>query len=263
MAGTLKKTERMTEQYRVTEDGIRIAANFFQAKRGKKKRLVIVAPGFAKYKDAYPMTEMCRELTRHGDVLCIDFRGVGKSGGRYGFGAQEYRDLKPFLAWGRKHYRENILLGLSLGSYHCFRAAHAWPKMVDRALLVSCPSQLEDVLKTLGPLRQGFAIATDWKALKKRLTIQANPFFRWGNPFSAKPKAERLAPAVSVPLFFLVGGKDRLVVKSLSRKIYEKASNPKSWTEIPEGNHAEFLYLENEKKFKGWLKKSLSQEGLR
>jgi pimeloyl-ACP methyl ester carboxylesterase len=246
------------EMYLVTDDKIRIADNFYQAKGKKKKRLVIVGPGFAKEKDGYPITELCQFLTRFGDVLSIDFRGVGKSRGRYTFGAHEYQDLKPFLEWGRKQYRENILLGLSLGSYHSFRAAYTWPELVDKALLVSCPSQLEDVLKTLGPLRQGWAIVSDWKALKKRLMVRANPFFRWGNPFSPKPKAEWLAPRLSVPLFFLVGGKDRLVVKSLSRKIYEKASNPKSWTEIPEGNHAEFLYLENPKKFKGWLERSLA-----
>jgi pimeloyl-ACP methyl ester carboxylesterase len=246
------------EIYLTTEDGVSIAADFFQAPGGKKSRLIVVGPGFAKTKNGYPITELCQYLTRFGDVLSLDFRGVGNSGGRYSFGAHEYKDLKPFLEWGRRSYRKNILLGLSLGSYHSFRAAHDWPHLVDQALLVSCPSQLEDVLKTLGPLRQGWAIVTDWKALAKRLKVRANPFFRWGNPFSPKPKAEWLAPGVSVPLSFLVGGKDRLVVKDLSRKVYDRASNPKTWTEIPEGNHAEFLYLENEKKFKQWLKMNLN-----
>jgi len=247
----------------LTEDQVMIAANFFQSKRGRKSNLIIVAPGFAKYKDAYPMTELCQELTLYGDVLCIDFRGVGKSGGRYSFGAKEYQDLKPFLEWGRKRYKKNILLGLSLGSYHSFRAAHAWPKLVDKILLVSCPSQLEDVLKTFGPIRQGFAIATDWKALKKRLTIQANPFFRWGNPLSAKPNAEWLAPGLQVPSAFLVGGKDQLVLKSLSRKIFESVNSATSWTEIEEGNHAEFIYLEQSEKFRKWFSKELKKSNLR
>ncbi|SRR5579871_1815493 len=241
------------EQFRTTEDGIRIAADFFKRKRGTASRLVIVSPGFAKEKNGYPITDLCRHLTRYGDVVSIDFRGVGHSGGRYTFGAEEYRDLEPYLKWGRQHYRKTILLGLSMGSYHSLRAAHAWPRLVDKALLVSCPSQLEDVLKTLGPIRQGWAIATDWKALQKRIKVRGNLFFRWGNPFSPKPKAEWLAPGVSVPLSFLVGGKDRLVVKSLSRKVYDEASNSKSWTEIPEGNHAEFLFVENQRKFKDWV----------
>jgi pimeloyl-ACP methyl ester carboxylesterase len=258
MKPSTRKKQGPEEVFRVTEDGLRIAANFFKAPGRKATRLVILSPGFAKYKDAYPMTDICRSVTRYGDVLCVDFRGVGKSEGRYSFGAHEYKDLKPFLEWGREHYQKTILLGLSMGSYHSFRAAHAWPQLVDKALLVSCPSQLEDVLRTLGPIRQGFAIVTDWKALKKRLTNQANPFFRWGNPFSPKPKAEWLAPAVSVPVSFLVGGKDRLVGKSLSRKVYESTSKKKSWTEIPEGNHAEFLYMENQTKFMAWLRRSLA-----
>ena len=239
-----------TELQFITSDGIQIFANFFKGK--KTSRLLILSPGFAKFKDAYPMTDLCEELTQYGDVLCLDFRGVGKSEGRYSFGGSEYLDLEPLLKWGVR-YRERVLVGLSLGSYHSLRAAHAWPKIVNKVLLVSCPTRLEDVLLTLGPIRQGFAIATNWKTLKKRLSIEFNLFFRWGNPFSSKPDAANLAKRLKVPLFFLVGGKDRLVVKSLSRKIYEQASNPKSWTEIPQGNHAEFLYLEQPTQFKNWL----------
>jgi pimeloyl-ACP methyl ester carboxylesterase len=251
------QTQGKSEQHRFTEDGVLIAANYFQSKKRNASRLVILAPGFAKTKDGYPMKEICQDLIRYGDVLCLDFRGVGKSEGRYTFGANEYKDLKPFLEWGKKNYRQNVLVGLSLGAYHAFRAAHAWPELVNQVLLVSCPSQLEDVLTTLGPLRQGWAIVSDGKALRKRLTIQANPFFRWGNPFSSKPKAEWLAPGLRVPVSFLVGGKDRLVLKSLSRKIYDQVPNRKSWTEVAGGNHAEFLYIENRAAFMSWLKRSL------
>jgi len=254
----LNQAEGKVEHRRITEDGVHIVASFFNSKKKNNSRLIILAPGFAKTKDGYPMIEICKDLTRFGDVLCVDFRGVGKSEGRYTFGANEYRDLKPFLEWGRKNYCQNVLVGLSLGSYHSFRAAYTWPELVNQVLLVSCPSQLEDVLITLGPIRQGWAIVSDWKAIQKRLTIQANPFFRWGNPFSSKPKAEWLAPGFRVPVSFLVGGKDRLVLKSLSRKIYDRVPKQKKWTEVSDGNHAEFLYLENNTEFMNWLKRSLN-----
>ena len=241
---------KMKEQYFTTRDGLKVAANYFPGKKSTGK-LLILAPGFAKFKDAYPMTQLCDDLTRYGDVLCIDFRGVGKSQGRYCFGGNEYLDLEPLLKWG--HYRKRILVGLSLGSYHALRAAHAWPKLVTKALLISCPTRLEDILLTLGPLRQGFAIATQWKAIQKRLKIEFGLFFKWGNPFSAKPDGSKLAPEIKVPTAFLVGGRDRLVVKSLSRKIFENIPGSTSWTEIKEGNHAEFLYLENNAEFMKWL----------
>lgn len=248
-----------TEMFFTTSDGIRIAANFYPGQ--KTRRLLVLAPGFAKYKDGYPMSEMCGELSQYGDVLCLDFRGVGKSEGRYHFGGSEYLDLEPILQWGRKRYRRTVLMGLSLGSYHSLRAGTEWPQLVDRLLLVSCPTKLEEILKTLGPLRQGFAIATDWKALKKRLGVEFNLFFRWGNPFSKKPNGADLAKRLKVPAFFLVGGKDRLVVKHLSRKIYENVKGKKNWTEIPGGNHAEFLYLENNVDFKKWLNQNLIPKG--
>jgi pimeloyl-ACP methyl ester carboxylesterase len=253
----MKTQSKVEERWFKTRDGLNIVANFYPGHKDSR-RLIILAPGFAKYKDAYPMTELCEDLTRFGDVLCIDFRGVGKSQGRYHFGGSEYLDLEPLLQWGRKHYHKTVLLGLSLGSYHSLRAGYEWPRLVDQLLLVSCPSKLEDVLKTLGPFRQSFAIATDLKALKKRMRIKFSFFFRWGNPFSKKPNGADLANRLKVPVFFLVGGKDRLVVKSLSRKIYENASQPKSWTEIQEGNHAEFLYLEQSKAFKNWLKRNIN-----
>src|SRR5690242_19176586 len=80
------------EQFRVTGDGVRIAASFFKRRRGVASRLVLVCPGFAKKKDGYPITDLCQYLTRFGDVLSIDFRGVGHSEGRYTFGAEEYQD---------------------------------------------------------------------------------------------------------------------------------------------------------------------------
>lgn len=162
------KNIKNEEIYFTTRDGLKIAVNFFPGNK-KSRKLLILAPGFAKFKDAYPMKDLCADLTRYGNVLCVDFRGVGKSEGRYSFGGAEYLDLEPLLKWGRK-YHQRILVGLSLGSYHSLRAAHAWPKLVTKALLVSCPSKLEDVLLTLGPLRQGFAIATNWKAIRRRLT---------------------------------------------------------------------------------------------
>lgn len=246
------------ERFFTAQDGVSIGANFLPGKKAIR-RLLILAPGFAKYKDAYPMTELCEDMTQWGDVLCLDFRGVGKSGGRYTFGGKEYLDLEPLLKWGRQNYKETVLLGLSLGSYHSIRAAHAWPKLVDKLLLVSCPSSLEDVLLTLGPIRQGFAIATDWKALRKRLSIEFNLFFKWGNPLSKKPNAAHLAPGLKVPTAFLVGGRDRLVVKSLSRKIFEKVPGPKSWVEIPKGNHAEFLFLEQKAEFIKWIPQQLGK----
>jgi pimeloyl-ACP methyl ester carboxylesterase len=264
MSTTLKKKVPALAQERTwrTRDGIRVVANLFKGEAGQRGRLIVVAPGFAKYKDAYPMTQLCQEMMAYGDVLCLDFRGVGKSEGRYTFGGEEYLDLEPILGWGRGRYEKVVLLGLSLGSYHSLRAAHAWPELVDKLLLVSVPSKLEDVLKTFGPLRQGWAIATDLKALRKRLSNECNIFFRWGNPLSNKPDASHLAPGLRVPTDFLVGGRDRLVVKSLSRKVYEGTVCQKSWTEIPEGNHAEFLYVEQPEQFKGWLQKNL-EEGWR
>lgn len=252
------KTKAYEEKWFKTRDGIGVAANFYPGNK-RSGRLIILAPGFAKYKDGPPMGELCGELALYGDVLCIDFRGVGKSQGRYGFGAKEHYDLEALLKWGRP-YRQRILVGLSMGSYISLRTAHDFPKLVDRLLLVSVPSRFEDVLKTFGPIRQAWAISQDWPTLKRRILSPHNIFFRWDNPFRSKPDGADMAKRLKAPVFFLVGGKDRLVVKNLSRRIYDNASNQKGWTEIPEGNHAEFLYVENQGKFNRWLRLHLREK---
>ena len=237
----------------VTEDGLRIAANFF---RGRKKgTLILLAPGFAQYKDSNVLRDISSDLVAFGDVACLDFRGTGKSEGTYRFGAEEYKDLFPYMTWGKKKYKRVVIVGLSLGGYHAIRAAKEWPRLIDRLLLVSTPTCLEDVLKTGGPVLQAKNILSDWKSLKARLGLEFDIFFRWGNPFSKKPNAVDVARDVRTPMDVLAGGDDGLVLSKLTRMIFEGARGKKSWTVFEKGLHSELMYLQNPKKFIGWIKR--------
>jgi pimeloyl-ACP methyl ester carboxylesterase len=239
-----------------TRDNLVIAANLY---RGSKpsKTLLVLAPGFAQFKDSNILTEMSESFSSLGDLVCLDFRGTGKSQGRYDFGANEYQDLEPILRWGRKHYKKNVLIGLSLGGYHAVRAAREWPKSVDQVMLVSSPTCVEDVVKTGGPLLQFTFFLTDWKSLKRRLGLAFNLFFNWGNPFSRKPDASQVVKEVKTPLDVLVGGRDMLVQKRLTERIYRNAPNQNSWTCFEKGHHSELMYLQDESRFKNWLASKL------
>ena len=192
------KTKEKREITFKTRDNLEIAANLY---RGVKpsKALLILAPGFAQFKDSNILTEMSESFSSLDDLVCLDFRGTGKSQGRYDFGANEYQDLGPILQWGKKRYKKVVLIGLSLGGYHAIRAAREWPKFVDRLMLVSSPTSVEDVVKTGGPLLQFTFFLTDWKSLRRRINLAFDLFFNWGNPFSRKPDASQVVKEVKSP----------------------------------------------------------------
>ncbi len=245
-----------------TKDGVRIAAAFHRAARGASgKRILVVAPGFAQHKDTPVFRALSRALTRFGEVLTVDFRGTGQSEGRYTFGAGEYRDLTAALEWARERRRRVALMGLSLGAYHAVRAAEGNPFLED-LLLVSCPTHLNGILATGGPLRQFASILADPRAMRLRFSTKPNLLFRWGWPFHAMPDVGRSALRLRCPAHFLVGEKDGLVIPDLSRRVYEALPGRKTWTVFPKGSHAEILFLQDEKFFLGWVEMALGKRNV-
>jgi pimeloyl-ACP methyl ester carboxylesterase len=238
-----------------TRDGILISALLFSHSR-RKKPLIIVAPGFSQNKDTPIMRRSCSLLAVYGDVLCVDFRGTGQSTGRYHFGAEEHLDLEAVFFWARKRKREIELIGFSMGGYIALRAASEFPGFVKRLYLVSAPTCIEDIIKTLGPIRQVLSLSFKPEVLKIRKTAGSDYFFRWGSALKAKPKGERLARNIKIPVSVLVGMRDYLVLPKLSRRIYEELRSKKLWTEVPRGHHAEYLAVMRPKEFQAWFLKS-------
>ncbi len=243
-------------------DGVRLAGRLLPASRpGARGRLVVVCPGFAQHKDTGPMRRVSAMLRPFGDVLCLDFRGTGASRGRYGFGNREPLDLRAALDWARPRYRERVVAGFSMGSYIALRAAAQWPGLANRLLLVSCPTRLEDVLMTLGPLRQSLTMFTHWPALGLRLKGGSNPFFRWANPLARKPRGEDLAARLREPASFLVGGRDQLVLPSLSRRVFEAAGASSTFDQVAQGYHAEYIFLQHPQASLAWVERELEARG--
>jgi pimeloyl-ACP methyl ester carboxylesterase len=236
-------------------DGVSLAADWYADTSCPKDLLILVAPGFAQHSRLGPMQALCSALTPTADICCLDFRGTGRSSGWYWFGSREYRDLEPALDWAGQHYRGVALLGISLGAYSSLRAASLWPAKIKRLLLVSCPTKLEDIILSGGVFSNAFAFV--FRQPQLQIPAQANLWFRWGPLFAPKPAGTELAKALMVPVDFLVGGKDRLVYPSLSRKVYDSVPGSKTWTEFPDGPHGEALFLQDPPAFVGWVKAHL------
>ncbi len=234
-----------------TSDGVSIAVTLSPS--ANSGRLVILSPGFAQHRNTPVMRQLAQGLTDFGEVAALDHRGTGGSGGRYGFGWKEYLDLEPLLEWGRRRGKQTVLVGCSMGGYHCLRAAAAWPQFVDRLLMVSPPSVFEDVLGSGGAWRQALHVSKDWKLWTVRLRTRPNVFFRYGHPFRPKPPGRELAAQIRCPAHILAGERDHLVFPSLSREIHRGLAGKRSWTLRKGGEHAEVMYLQDPARFLRWV----------
>lgn len=246
-----------TEIKFMTDDEIQVAGNLYRADHGRnlERNLLVVAPGFGQFKDSKDMKEICPQLAVKNDVLCFDFRGTGQSTGVFDFGAKAYKDLQPILLWARKSYQHVSVLGMSLGAYATVRAAHEWPDLVWKILLISCPTDFLEIVTSGG----------EFDLLVHTLITRNNPEsktgstlrFRWGPLFPKEPNLAKLQPAVSTPAAFLVGARDPLVKSRLSQVVFESMTGPKTWDVMPDGDHADVMYIQHPDQFLSWIKAHL------
>ena len=257
MSAAAMATLNPLHTYFQTQDGVRIASDFYPQGAHLAKTLLIVAPGFAQSKDSQVMKSLCQNIsqTSNVDVLCFDFRGTGGSSGTYNFGADEPLDIAPLLAWGNANYKKVNILGLSMGAYTAVRAGYLWPKFVSKLLLVSCPPDFLDIITSGGVL--GEIIHFVLNPTNAETQTDANWLFNWGNPFSPEPNLIDLAKQVRTPAAFLVGQDDPLVRRDLTQSVYLAMAGPRSWTVFPAGDHAEAMYVQNPTAFVQWIKNNL------
>jgi pimeloyl-ACP methyl ester carboxylesterase len=235
-------------------DGTRLSLGL-HSRATPTARLLLVAPGFGQRAGTETMRFIAGLLTPTCDVAVLDFRGTGGSFGFYSFGEDEAQDLQAALAWAQARYKGVDLLGLSMGGYIGVRCAVEGPLRPQRLLIASAPTWVEEVASSFGIFAHPFDQA--WNQHRPVAHGSVDPFFRWGSVFGPKPKADAIAKDLTVPLHVLVGGQDHLVFPSLTRRIFDAAPEPKTWTLWPEGGHAEHLALEDPPGFAAWVRAGL------
>lgn len=216
-----------------TSDDIPISYDYY--KRGFDS-VIIVCPGFFNSKDNRWMRKTVDMLSDEYDVIIFDFRGHGKSGGRYTWSAKESLDLDAVIDYaGSLGYKRIGVLAFSLGAAVAINNAAAGSDVASMAL-ISCPSSFQSI-------DFHFWEPGMWADLKDNIDCKwEGKGVRAGSILlSKKDPVNSISDIENTALLFIHGEKDWVIKSRHSKKLYDKAGTYKKIEIIKGGFHAERL----------------------
>lgn len=228
------------ENYRLrTEDNIEIEINHY---KNNHNEVVIVAPGWCMTKDSHAFTQISELFAKYYDVICLDFRGHGKSSGMFTFTSKETMDLDAVVNFAiEKKYKKIYLAGFSLGAAAALLYSSK-NKNIDKVIAVSAPCDFDKIENEMWR-KEAWGETFKKFELDRFLSIRPYPF-----PLE-KVKPIDVIEEIKVPVLFVAGEKDPTVHPWHTEKLYQKASCPKDFKLYKNGYHAEDLFLHFENDF--------------
>jgi len=236
-----------------TKDQQRIDAVHYQ--EGFKKA-VILTHGFFNAKDAYLFREIAKTLALHYDVVAFDFRGHGKSSGLFTWTAKEGADLQAVINYVKERGYESIgLMGFSLGAAISLIETARNPD-IKTLIAVSAPydfwkidfnfwkrGMFDDLMLNLGYKAKGKGV---------------RPSHPWQEKMAPIDIVDRISPR---SVLFLHGSEDWLINPRHSRKLFDKAKEPKKIIILEKLGHAETMFDQQREMFMtpciDWFKEHL------
>ena len=236
-----------------TSDNIPISYDHY--KRGFDS-VVIVCPGFFNSKKGRWMLKTVDMLSSDFDVIIFDFRGHGKSGGKYTWSAKEKADVDTVVNYAKSSgYKKIGILAYSLGAGAAVNDAAA-RNDIKSMVLISCPSRF-------GSIDYHFWERGMWLDLKDNIDSKwEGKGARVGNIFMAKEDPiDMIGRIKDTSILFISGDKDWVIKPHHSVNLYAAAKGCKKIEIIKEGFHAERLIQFNYEAMKGliigWFLKTL------
>ncbi len=236
-----------------TRDGIEVA--FELRERPASEEALILCPGFFQSRKTPTFRRMAEALARNWNVVPIDFRGHGDSGGLFTFSAREEADLEAALGWAAERFPRVAILGFSLGAATAINVVSRRGG-VRSLIAVSSPSAFEEIeFKFWTPE----AIRTGLRGL------EAGAGCRPGSPWLSKRRpVDSIRKITRVPILFIHGTKDQIVGFSHSERLYQNASGKKRLERMEGGGHAEEIYRKEPERFlalvQEWLAATLTED---
>jgi pimeloyl-ACP methyl ester carboxylesterase len=220
------------ERFRAA-DGVELAATV-RGGRGAR-RAILVVPGILTDRGCAEHVALRESLADLGDVVTLDVRGHGDSGGAFTFGHREPHDVAEVGRQLRARHASVAVVGFSFGGFHALVAAAQEPGVFSRVASVAAPAHLGVLLDHL-PSPLGL-----WRSLpfmarrRRRLTRLAVPS---GVPVMPQGVVGRIAPT---PLLVAHGTHDWLVPVAHARRLHARAGGSARLALVEGGLHAEYM----------------------
>lgn len=234
-----------------TEDGVRIAGVHLD--RQDSETLVIYVHGFLSSKNHMRVPTFVEAFSHHFDVMAVDLRGHGESGGGCTFGASEVLDVEAVVGYARSlGYERVVTVGSSMGGASVIRHA---------ALYGS-----QDGVVTIGAFADPGAIGRAYSDYGLQFLYRTGPV---GELWSYLTRGTRLdelrdqeppyalvGQIAPIPLLMIHGEWDTTVHPRSAQQLYEQAKEPKELVVIPRGGH-DFPHLTEETalRIRDWIRR--------
>lgn len=216
-----------------TKDNIKIAVNYHN---NGHESVVIVAPGWCMTKDSNVFKEISKDFSTEFDVLSMDFRGHGKSGGFFTFTSKEHLDLDAVVKYAQSENYKNIYLaGFSLGAAVALIYA-SQNDNINKVIAVSAPCDFDKIENHMWKKEA-------WEETFKKFELMRFLSIRMSIIISQKIKPIDIIEKVKCPTLFMAGEKDPTVYPWHTKALYDKAVCPKEYKLYENGFHAEDLFL--------------------
>ena len=237
-----------------TADGVRISFDLYR--EVGRDAVVVICPGFFQSKETPTFQRLASTLSSDCDVVCMDFRGHGRSSGSFAFSAYEQSDLNAVLDWVRERYTRVGIVGFSLGAATAINVASR-RNGIHTLIAVSAPSTFEGI---------EFKFWTP-EAIKTGIHgLEPGAGFRPGNLWARKERPiDNIKTIAPVPILLIHGTHDQTILCRHSELLHQAAGEPKRLILIKGGGHAEELFRQKPEQFlapvQEWLRATLRISG--
>ena len=213
----------------------KVAISYEHFKNGSDS-VIIICPGFYNSKDNRWMRKTADILSPKYDVMILDLRGHGKSGGKFTWSAKEDIDINTAADYAKAQgYKHIGIVAFSLGAAAAVNAA-AVRNDIASMVLISCPSNFDAIdfhfwePAMFSDLKDNIDCKWEGKGAK------------CGNFFLAKKRPiDSIKDIKNTAILFIHGESDWVVKPRHSIKLYNAAASYKKIELIKGGLHAERL----------------------
>jgi pimeloyl-ACP methyl ester carboxylesterase len=216
-----------------TRDGVSLRLS---RRRSGRRDAILVVPGIFMHRESPEHRLLADRLSPLADIVTLDVRGHGDSGGAFSFGAREPEDVAEVEAFLRRDYDRVLGLGFSFGGFHTCVAA-ALHGSFDAIALVGAPHRLfildhifvgRGLLRSLGPM-----------ARRRRRPTRVHP----GLPLRRAVPSRLIAGVAPRPVLIVHGSDDWLIPPKHAERLFAAAAEPKHLVLIERGLHAENMLV--------------------